>query len=288
MSIFGGLPLSSCGHVIAADPALFLGHLQGRSQRCPQCDDTFDAWDEVRASLVGVGATFGVLAPFGGETLLETLRIPTRHTHELSLSDMGVPGDADVRAVLLTQVLDAGGPESMVRIAYPSGSGPRLPRLSTSVAVHLLPLGSVDPGVATFNLHAQFIRRQAEPQRVLLTGAAVSHGDGDYRRAVIDAHTATDTAVVNALSRRTDGKIDERTRIGFLDKLRVVESLRGEHALPSLPPVFDNALKALNQARNAVAHPRRANASLDEGSSADHLTAALFAVTLAEAEFDLP
>lgn len=278
--------LPKCGHPVPADRDRFLAYFVGRSTYCPQgCPQPVELWVAVRGHYMGPGRTFSTLGPLGGQMLLETLALRTNEPQLIDVANYGVPVDSIVRYWNVTPSVQSA--RHMPQVFYNQGNSPRTAKLGTVVSL-LLRTIDLDPGEVEVNVMVDFITPQVSVERAILLGAVLSHAEDDYRRAVIDAHTAADTAVSNALDARTAGVIKATENIGFLRRLAVIEALRREHHLPEFPDNFRQGIKKLNADRNSVAHPRPKKEAFDEQAAAEALTTATFAVNWAEAMFGLP
>lgn len=212
----------------------------------------------------------------------KALILRSNERHLIDATNYGVPVDSVVRYWNVTP--HDPGAKLMPHIFYGQGNSPRMAKLSTTVSLLLWTPENPDPVDVEVNVLVDFIAPPASAERAILLGAVLSHSDEDHRRAIIDAHTAADTAITNAWDEHTG----TATRMPFLTRLRVIDELRREHRLPELPQTFQTGLKELNKRRNDVAHPRPEEHTFDEQVAAEALTTATFAVNWAEAAFGLP
>lgn len=223
-----------CGHSQEMKNQLLLPYIDSKAQSCDICAASFDAWECVRSGFTIPGAMWFLLGALGGRRLISQHRLKRDEIWELNLDSLGVPPDADIRSVNLsaqTATLEEG-------VTFPAllfGNQPRVAKLPHQMNFFLMSSQPNTPPTTLFNLHVEFIEPQQEIHRALLVGSANAHGDADYRRAVIDAHTAADTALLNALTRRTGGLVSSKSRMSFLDKVAVVAALRNELGLASFP-----------------------------------------------------
>ncbi|MCU1505693.1 MAG: hypothetical protein JWP05_662 [Microbacteriaceae bacterium] len=259
------------------------------------CGEQIDVWDLVRGCFVGVGAVFSLLAPVGGQNSISTLTLKRREIYTLDLKTLGIEPTDIVTMVNFTAVSESapeGGIFSSMTPAMLFGNAmPTKTALQHEMLIYPVPVGPKPPAEGTFNLYVHFIEEQREIHRALLLDAIRAHGEGDYKRSILNAHTAADTALENALSRRLGAreasKLGGEVNMGFRGKVQSLALARSSAGLHELSPTFVQHLYDLNARRNKVAHPSKEQGLLDQDGMADLLTAAVFLVELSESDFGL-
>lgn len=286
--IYKGVHLEDCGHSTVFTQELVLSYFRSTDSVCPQCGGALDLWNLLLSCWTGVGATFNLLAPRGGRVLLETRQIEIASIVTLELVELGVPADATIRGINLTRNSAPGEVGGTVFPALLFGNEIRQGNLPHVVTIYVVPQGESAPSSANFALYVQFVPHQPDLHRRLMVGALIAHGDGDAPRALIDAHTAVDQAIGDALAQRTGGLLSGKTRLRFPDKIAVIDSMRRESGLPTIPTRLRNGLFHLSRKRNQVAHPSTRAGLPAEKGTAELLVAAFLGMCLAESSFDLP
>jgi hypothetical protein len=286
MTVFQGSVAPSCGHPFYASQEAFLSYLQADSWTCHTCGEELDVWASVRACFVGVGAVFTLLNPLRGFTAHAQIRLFRGELTWIDLADYGAAPEAVIRGVNFTQVNFTQNDASdfsrgFLLPAMVFGNESRVAKLPHRMGIFPAPMGDEPPEFADFSLYVQFADSEAALHRRLLLEGVYAHGDGDYRRAVIDAHTAADSLLGEVLYERIGHVVEGTPRLSFMDKVRVLTTLRANAGLPTLPRVLVSRLQQLNSYRNKVAHPP-GGTELDQGTSADLIAAALFLVELLE------
>lgn len=276
-----------CGRTVAVHNEFFVSYLKGASSVCSECRSRRNEWREVRACLDIPNVSFMALMPFGGESFMGQVTLPMNEVTTLVLNEYGVPSSARIRDVIFTQVLDASGSAGqMVHLFNSYGNDVR--KIGSAHELAVLPKTSsgVHRGDAVFNLWIHFINQDEGLHRQLLIDAVFAFLDQDYRRAIIDLHTAVDVAfnkiVQQWLSPSHDGNKKPGVRINFLDKFTLVQRLVHTQVERSKAEHLNGRLKRLNSLRNQSAHPPgKADVSRDE--CAEMLTVGLFCIELTEA-----
>lgn len=280
-----GFWLNTCGHVIPALPEFFDRHWEGyEHQSCSICGKQFALWEEVCKCFTDAGRTFSVLAPLGGQRIFGDFELLRGETFTLDLNRLDVPPNAVVRAVYLTCIdrdSPPEGPDGGLQPTLLVGNKLQIQNLPHLLTFYPMPFGK-PPEKQAVTIHVEFLDVQASATRTQLADALVAHGDGDHRKAVIEAHTAADLALEQACARVLDdlsgqevGNMSLMAKVGVLTALLRAQGHRPPEALVS-------SIRLLNSRRNSVAHPRRRKQPLDENVAATCLAAALFALTLAE------
>ena len=287
---FGTFAVDACGHVAAINEASALQWMAGRRSRCinDECGRDFDLRRELAVALTGAWRTFASLTPFGGQFRVFETTIPVGEMWTLRLRDHGVPESAEVRDVHVTpQATEDDHSPAVVPMVQLLNSAQLRP-LAHELPLFLAPGGEESASEAVCGVLVQFFTRTDSVAEQLLLDAAIAHTMGDFRKAAIDAHTATDTALSRALSGRHPRSFGADSRMSFLDRVAVVSALREEKGVGSLPGELVGDLRELNKARNNVAHPEKQSSVFDEARSAQRLVCALLVVAAASAGFGMP
>lgn len=273
-----------CGHSFFPSESHFATVFTGQEVRCTTCHAPIDVWGSVYDCFVAAGATFNLLAPLRGSVLLSTVILTAGELYDLNLSDLGIAPTASVRGLNLTGTgaISNGG---YIFPAQLTGNEVRIARLPHEYAIYGAAVGTNPPKTTSFNLYVQYIDVPESIHRRILLEAVYAHGDNDFRRAIIDAHTATDTALDRILTVRIGSLTRDSMRMGFMEKVRVMSGLRQTAGLDPLPEKVTNALSELNTQRNKVAHPPKRNeVDLTQTKTAELLTAALCVIELTESQ----
>ncbi|MEC5179948.1 hypothetical protein [Arthrobacter sp. CG_A4] len=275
---FQGL-LGQCGHVVGLTPELFAEYFDPAvEQECPvpECRANFDLWSSVKSCFVGAGSTFSLLAPLGGRTTIASVEIIAGQTMTLDLGAFGITPNDIVRGVSLTGT-DA-GTDGLIVPALMFGNQPKLPsHLPHQLYFYGVPQGPMPPSKSYFSVHVQYLPAQEEPHLNLLSDGAFAHGDHDYRRGIIDAHTAADIALQLFISRSLNPLTPyDESRLGFLEKVAVLALTRAAAGLSAPPVLLLEAFRGLNRSRNRAVHPSKGTNTVDEEMGAECLTASVF------------
>lgn len=292
MTIYAGIHNSACGHTFLPSPELLLQYFTQTPLSCG-CGSPIDVWDRVRDCFVGVGAVFSLLAPIGGQTSISTVTLKSGEIFTLDMRTLGIEPTDVITMVNFTGVSDDGPGDdifsSMVPALLFGNSVPTKTSLRHEMEIFPVPVGPKPPAEGTFNLFVHFIAEPREIHRALLLDAVRAHGEGDYKRSVLNAHTAADTALDAALSRRLGTreakKLKGEVDMGFRGKVQSLALVRSAAGLPEFSSTFVQHLYDLNARRNNVAHPPKGPLRVDLEGVADMLTAALFLVELSESDF---
>jgi|GEM_PF-4490657 len=294
MTIYSGMLNPGCGHSLLPTRELFHTYFDQTPHSCV-CGIPVDAWDLVRGCFVGAGATFSLLAPIGGKSSISTLTLKLGELFHLDLRTLDIEPTDIVTMVNFTgisEVAQEGDDFSSIFPAMLFGNAvPTRSVLQHEMTIFPAPVGPTPPVEGTFNLYVHFVEEQREIHRALLLDSIRSHGEGDYRRSILNAHTAADTALEDTIRRQLDALTPSNLQgdldLGFRGKIQSLASARYLGGLPELSPTLIRLLYDLNARRNRIAHPSKKPKQLTQEIAADLLTAALFLVELAESDFGL-
>jgi hypothetical protein len=281
MTVFTGVP-ATCGHLFDPTEPFFSTVFTGNVIKCAQCAAPIDVWTSVEDCFVGAGANFSLLAPLRGATAISSVTLVAGETYQVDLAALGVDKTATVRGVNFTGQ-GSSGDDGFIVPARLMGNEFRVPQLPHEFSIFPVPVGKNPPKSAQFSVLVQYIERPQEVHRRILLEAVYAHGDNDFRRAIIDAHTATDTALDSVLSARLNPLGPGEMRLGFIEKVKVASALGVAIGLKPFPTRIVDALGALNTQRNRVAHPPKKNAQAPtQKKTASMLTAALCVIEMVD------
>lgn len=238
---------------------------------CARCDLEVDAWPALVDALTTSNDLWHAIAFVGGGQVVFTVDARTDESLELDLRLHGVPEDARVLRMVQTPQERRG---VGLPVFVPARQTLGVTALEPWLVLHPLALGGPVEEVCRLAITvawAPAVTNDASDE--LLTSAFIAFGDADYKRAVLDAHTALDVRLREAIQPCLQlCGLPKRERLGLMQRLAVFTALTRSLGLPLLDDRVRVAATALHEARNGptVAH---GGSALDPGEVAPLLAA---------------
>ena len=242
----------------------------GNSLVCLGCRTSHDAWEATVAGVSLKSDLWHAAGLAGGTQTIVVAVVKAGERVILDLEQLGIPNGARVHRILQTPM----GELYLLWITQTLGAA-RLPTQLVLAAVASDPENEPTSEVEVSLSIAWSPESAGHAEDDLLLSAATHFADGDLKRAVLDAHTASDLATREAVMPllRANG-LPSGERLGMLQRLSILESVTTLLQAPSLDNRVRQAVHELHRLRNSssIAH---GSGNVAEPQAATSVAAAL-------------
>lgn len=305
------MPCAECGSFLKFELNYLFDFFTGRSVNCSQCGHVID-WLKTAAKEAGSDGWPFFLTMLGGTGYWITGDMAyLNRPFILSLAKYDIPENALIVALYIKALYESED-ETVTLTLLPLLKGTDSQDV---VDIHwelqdgaafwpvIFPLGSSISSNQRFVLEQrgapvfiqvwcttpEAVQRQSEE---LLVSGFLALRRGDYKRSCLDAHTALDLALEDAVLGYLEQESDTSVRIyGLEPKLQILDGLlkvmRDRDKIIKqmnfhLPQEVKKGIVRLNKRRNDIAHPRRQERSLTKSETAELLAISFLAIKYVE------
>jgi hypothetical protein len=233
-------------------------YLSGEPLRCGVCGTDIDPWENI---LNGLKQFFPYLVLIGGNDTFAISTFRTGQPNHINFSDAGIPDDARIVSVNLTlETGEVPEPKRFIRLATIAENSFYPKPMPHSVSL----IAIADPPSPEFEVKVNVAiwwvtdNGDSDEAERLLSDAFVAYYARDFKRAIIDAHTALDfriEAVIGGSLLRASGLDD--VRMAYPAKLATMAAMAERSKIAPLPQHIFQLATDLGKRRNDQAHPRR-------------------------------
>lgn len=250
---FSGMMLCPRGEgQVAPLPWVLRQASTGGSVRCFGCRAEHDAWDAAVAGVSNRSDLWHAAGLAGGTQTTAVILVRAGERVVLDLKRFDIPADAHIHRIIQTPY----GEIYLLWLTQVLG----LSQLPDRLVMAAVPFDASSVHGADVEVSLSIAWSPASVERVeddLLLSAAIHFADGDLKRAVLDAHTATDLRLREAVipELKSNG-LPANERLGLLQRLSVLETLAGARQEPALDVRVREGVQELHRLRNgrSVAH----------------------------------